>query len=78
MDRKELFSLTFFLLLISIIVMDSALILPNQVLIAADLLSEDVSNAFFWIGIMMGTYTVIAGASTLTFGYLTDLYKRKN
>ncbi|MHA1147619.1 MAG: MFS transporter [Promethearchaeota archaeon] len=78
MERKELISLIFFLLLISIIVMDGALILPNQVLIAADLLSDDISNAFFWIGVMIGFYTIVAGISTLTFGYLADLYKRKN
>ncbi|TFF96685.1 MAG: MFS transporter [Promethearchaeota archaeon] len=78
MERKELISLAFFLTLISIIVMDAALILPNQVLIAADLLSSDIANALPMIGLMIGVYTLIAGGSTLLFGYLTDIVKRKN
>lgn len=78
LTKKEFLSLLLFLLLISIIVMDGALILPNQVLIAADLLADDVENAIPSIGIMIGVYTLIAGSSTLIFGYLTDIYRRKN
>ncbi|MGV9173030.1 MAG: MFS transporter, partial [Promethearchaeia archaeon] len=72
LTKKELLSLFLFLALITIIIMDTALILPNQVLIAADL-----RVGFDAIGFMVGTYTIIAGGSTLLFGYLTDLYERK-
>ncbi|MHA1283588.1 MAG: MFS transporter [Promethearchaeota archaeon] len=72
MKRKDLISLILFLLLISIIVMDGALVLPNQVLIAADL-----GIYFDLIGIMIGAYIITAGISTLIFGYLTDLVARK-
>lgn len=37
MKKREILSIVLFVLLILIIIMDSALILPNQVLIAADL-----------------------------------------
>lgn len=52
--------------------MDSALILPNQVLIAADL------DIFFdMIGIMIGVYTIVTGISVIVFGYFTDIIERK-
>ena len=73
MKKKQFLSLTIFLLLILIIIMDNALLLPNEVLIAADL------GIFFdSIGILIGIYTIIQGISIITFGYLTDKYPRKN
>jgi MFS family permease len=68
-----MFSLIIFLMLILVIIMDSAILLPNQVLIAAEL---DVY--FDSIGILIGTYTIIYGVSIIIFGYLTDKYLRKN
>ncbi len=60
-------------MLILVIIMDSAILLPNQVLIAAEL------NVYFdSIGILIGTYTIIYGVSIIIFGYLTDKYLRKN
>lgn len=73
LTKKEILSLFLFIALLVVIIMDSALILPNQVLIAADL-----EIGFDAIGLMVGIYTFIAGGSTLLFGYLTDLYERKN
>jgi MFS family permease len=73
MKKKTLLSLTIFLLLILIIIMDNALLLPNEVLIAADL-----GILFDSIGILIGIYTIIHGVSILTFGYLTDKFPRKN
>jgi len=68
-----MFSLVIFLMLILVIIMDSAILLPNQVLIAAEL------NVYFdSIGILIGTYTIIYGVSIIIFGYLTDKYLRKN
>lgn len=52
--------------------MDGPLILPNQVLIAADL---DIY--FDVIGVMIGVYTIVTGISVIIFGYLTDLIERK-
>jgi len=73
MKRREILSLTLFITLILIIIMDMAIILPNQVLIAADL------GIFFdTIGIIFGVYTIIHGISILISGYSSDLVKRKN
>jgi len=70
--KKELLSLFLFITLILIIVMDGYLILPNQVLIAADL------NIYFdVIGILIGVYIIVTGISVICFGYLTDTIKRK-
>jgi len=52
--------------------MDSALFLPNGVLIAADL-----GIYFDALGIIIGIYTIVNGISILIFGYLTDLIERK-
>ena len=72
MKRREILSLTLFISLILIIIMDSAIILPNQVLIAADL------GIFFdTIGIILGAYTIIHGISIVISGYSSDLVKRK-
>ena len=73
LTKREILSLFLFLTLIAIILMDMGLIIPNVVLIAADLDVgiDDVGN-------MVGVYTFLAGGSTLFFGILTDLYKRKN
>ncbi len=72
MKKKELLSLFLFITLILIIVMDGYLILPNQVLIAADL------NIYFdVIGILIGVYIIVTGISVIIFGYLTDTIKRK-
>ena len=57
--------------------MDGALILPNQILIAADLLSDDLANAMPLMGLVIGLYTIIAGGATLFFGYCTDIFERK-
>jgi len=72
MKRRELVSLFFFLSLILIIIMDSALFLPNEVLIAADL-----GIYFDTIGIIISIYTIVNGISILIFGYLTDMIDRK-
>jgi len=72
MKKRELISLFFFLSLILIILMDSALFLPNEVLIIADL---DIY--FDSIGFIIGVYTIVSGVSVLMFGYLTDLIQRK-
>ena len=72
MKKREILSIVLFVLLILIIIMDSALILPNQVLIAADL------DIFFdMIGIMIGVYTIVTGISVIVFGYFTDIIERK-
>ena len=73
MKKREMLSLVIFLMLILVIIMDSALLLPNQVLIAADL-----GIYFDSIGILIGIYTIIYGVSIIVFGYLTDKYLRKN
>lgn len=52
--------------------MDSALFLPNEVLIAADL-----GIYFDAIGIIISIYTIVNGISILIFGYLTDMIDRK-
>jgi len=72
MKKRELVSLFFFLSLILIIIMDSALFLPNEVLIAADL-----GIYFDTIGIIISIYTIVNGISILIFGYLTDMIDRK-
>lgn len=60
MKKRDILSIVLFVLLILIIIMDSALILPNQVLIAADL------DIFFdMIGIMIGVYTIVTGISVV-------------
>ncbi|MCP4763727.1 MAG: MFS transporter [archaeon] len=68
-NKKSLF---IFILLIAIISMDIGLILPNQVLIAAELGIDFAS-----LGLMFGVTMFFAGVSTLIFGYLIDLYERK-
>ncbi|MCJ7647890.1 MAG: MFS transporter [Candidatus Lokiarchaeota archaeon] len=73
MKKREMLSLVIFLMLILVIIMDSAILLPNQVLIAAEL-----GVYFNSIGILIGTYTIIYGVSIIIFGYLTDKYLRKN
>ncbi|MFX1287357.1 MAG: MFS transporter [Promethearchaeota archaeon] len=72
MKKREFISLFFFLSLILIIIMDSALFLPNEVLIAADL-----GIYFDAIGIIISIYTIVNGISILIFGYLTDMIDRK-
>ena len=74
MKRRELFSLILFLTLIMIITMDGAIVLPNQVLIAADFGFTDLA----FIGLMIGLYTIVGGISVIFFGYATDLVNRKN
>ncbi|MFX0074626.1 MAG: MFS transporter, partial [Candidatus Hermodarchaeota archaeon] len=68
----ELISLLFFLSLILIIIMDSALFLPNEVLIIADL-----GIYFDAIGMIVAIYTIVNGISILVFGYLTDKIERR-
>ena len=72
MKKRDTLSIVLFVLLILIIIMDSALILPNQVLIAADL-----EIYFDMIGIMIGVYTIVTGISIIVFGYFTDIIERK-
>jgi MFS family permease len=72
LKKRDIISLVFFLMLILIITMDSALFLPNEVLIAADL-----GVYFDMIGIIIALYTIINGICILIFGYLTDLIERK-
>ena len=72
MKKREIVSTGFFIFLILIMIMDNALILPNEVLIAADLKVN-----FDAIGILIGLYTIILGVSILVFGYLTDKINRK-
>jgi MFS family permease len=72
MKKREFLSITFVMLLILILVMDAALLLPNEVLIAADI------NIYFnAIGILIGIYTIIHGISILIFGYLADKINRR-
>ena len=73
MKKRGILSLVLFLTLILIIIMDSALILPNEVLIAAEM-----GIYFDTIGLMIGFYTIINGISIVSFGFLSDIYKRKN
>ena len=72
MRKREILSTGFFIFLILIMIMDNALILPNEVLIAADLKVN-----FDALGILIGLYTIILGISILVFGYLTDKINRK-
>jgi len=72
MIKREILSTGFFIFLILIMIMDNALILPNEVLIAADLKVN-----FDALGILIGFYTIILGVSILVFGYLTDKINRK-
>ena len=72
MKRRELVSLFFFLSLILIIIMDTALFLPNEVLIAADL-----GINFYALGIIISIYTIVNGISILIFGYLSDMIERR-
>jgi len=72
MKKRELVSLFFFLSLILIIIMDSALFLPNEILIAADL-----GIYFDTLGVIISIYTIVNGISILIFGYLTDMIERK-
>jgi len=72
MKKREFVSLFFFLSLILIIIMDSALFLPNEVLIMADL-----GINFTVLGIIISIYTIVNGISILVFGYLTDRIERK-
>jgi MFS family permease len=72
MKKREILSLTLFIILILIIIMDNALVLPNQVLIAADL-----GIYFDTIGLILGFYIIIHGISIICFGYLTDIIERK-
>ncbi|MHA2429539.1 MAG: MFS transporter [Promethearchaeota archaeon] len=72
MKKREILSTGFFIFLILIMIMDNALILPNEVLVAADLKVN-----FDAIGILIGLYTIILGVSILVFGYLTDKINRK-
>jgi MFS family permease len=72
MKKRELISIIFVMLLILILVMDAALLLPNEVLVAADI------NIYFdAIGILIGIYTIIHGISILIFGYLSDKINRR-
>ena len=72
MKKREFISLFFLLSLILIIIMDSALFLPNEILIIADLgIQIDA------IGIIISIYTIVNGISILIFGYLTDMIDRK-
>jgi MFS family permease len=72
MKKRDALSLFLVIFLILLMIMDSALILPNEVLIAADL------NVYFdAIGLLIGIYTVFHGISILTFGYFTDKIERK-
>jgi len=52
--------------------MDSALFLPNEVLIAADL-----GINFYDLGIIISIYTIVNGISILIFGYLSDMIERR-
>ena len=72
MRKRELISIFFLLSLILIIIMDSALFLPNEILIIADLGIQ--INA---IGIIISIYTIVNGISILVFGYLTDTIDRR-
>ncbi len=73
MKKKELISLILFLSLILILMMDSTLILSNEVLIAADF-----RIYFDVIGIIIAVYTILHGAAILSFGYISDIIPRKN
>ena len=72
MKKRELLSLFLFITLILVIIMDGYLILPNQVLIAADL-----GIYFDTPGILIGVYIIVTGVSVICFGYLTDKIERK-
>ncbi|MFX1356496.1 MAG: MFS transporter [Promethearchaeota archaeon] len=72
MKKRDTLSLFLVIFLILLMIMDSALILPNEVLIAADF---DVY--FDAIGLLIGVYTVFHGISILIFGYFTDKIQRK-
>ncbi len=72
MKRRNLLSFSVFYLLIIIILMDYALLLPNQVLIMGDL---DID--FFIIGLIFGAYIIVSGISVIFLGYLTDIIDRK-
>ena len=72
MKKRELISIIFVMLLILMLVMDAAILLPNEVLIAADL-----NIHFDEIGFLIGIYTLINGISILIFGYLADKINRK-
>ena len=72
MKKRELISVVFVILMILILVMDAAILLPNEVLIAAD-----IDIYFDAIGILIGIYTVMHGASILIFGYLADKINRR-
>jgi len=72
MKKSDILSLALFLSLILIIIMDSYLVLPNQVLIAADL-----GIYFDTIGLIIGTYIIVNGISIICFGYLIDKIERK-
>ena len=72
MKGRKLVSLIIFLGLVLIIIMDSAILLPNEVLIAADF-----GIYFDSIGVLIGIYTIMHGISIIVFGYLTDKYSRK-
>jgi MFS family permease len=72
MKKRELISIVFVMLLILVLVMDVALLLPNEVLIAAD-----IDIYFDAIGLLIGIYTIINGGSILIFGYLADKINRK-
>lgn len=71
---RELRSLFFFLFLILIITMDGAIIIPNEVLIAADFGMTDL----LFVGVLVGVYTLVSGISVIFFGYLTDKVSRKH
>ncbi|MHA1294203.1 MAG: MFS transporter [Promethearchaeota archaeon] len=73
LDKREKLSISLFLILIIIIVMDNALILPNEILIVAYL-----GISFATLGFLIGLYIIITGISVIIFGYLTDLVDRKN
>jgi MFS family permease len=72
--KRTKISLFFFLFLILIITMDGAIVIPNEVLIAA----EFGFTSLFFIGILVGVYTIVSGVAVIFFGYLTDLTSRKN
>ena len=72
--KSSKLSLFFFLFLILIITMDGAIIIPNEVLIAADFGFTDL----FFVGILVGLYTIVSGGAVVIFGYLTDKTSRKN
>ena len=72
MNIKKKLSTFVFLILIVVILMDSALLIPNQVLIAADL-----NILFDTIGLITGIYIISSGISVLILGSLMDVIDRK-